>query len=90
MKKTQSKKRPTIGNTTRQKKVLVLHNDEEHTFDFVIEALIEVCGHEFFQASQCAHITHYKGKCDIKNGILNEIKPMKDALIEKGLNVTIQ
>ncbi len=70
-------------------KMLVLYNDDVHTFDYVIEALIEICGHEFAQASQCATITHYKGKCDIKKGRFSHLKLMKDALTERELTVTI-
>ena len=43
-------------------KHLILHNDDVHTFDYVIQALMEVCDHDYIQASQCAIITHYKGK----------------------------
>jgi ATP-dependent Clp protease adaptor protein ClpS len=34
--------------------ILMLHNDNYNTFDWVIECLMKVCGHEFKQASQCA------------------------------------
>ncbi len=70
--------------------VLILHNDEFHTFDFVIEALMEVCGHEFIQASQCALITHTKGCCDIRKGDFDLLKEMKDALAGRELTVTIE
>lgn len=70
-------------------KMLILYNDDIHSFDYVIAALVEVCDHEYCQASQCATITHYKGKCDIKKGDLARLKPMKDALIDRELSVTI-
>mgnify|MGYP001766038761 FL=1 len=70
-------------------KVLILYNDDVHTFDYVIDALVEICGHEYYQASQCATITHYKGKCDIKTGKFASLKVMKDALTERELTVTI-
>lgn len=69
---------------------LILHNDEIHTFDFVIEALVEICGHEYTQASQCAYITHYRGRCDIKKGTFEELKDMKDALNIRELTVTLE
>ena len=31
---------------------LVLHNDDIHTFDYVIDSLIEVCKHTLEQAEQ--------------------------------------
>lgn len=68
---------------------LILHNDEVNTFDFVIESLIEVCHHESQQAEQCAYITHYKGKCDVKKGEFEELSFMKGKLSSKGLSVTI-
>ncbi len=71
-------------------KTLILHNDDVHTFEYVIDALVEICNHEYYQASQCATITHYNGKCDIKNGIFSSLKIMKDALIERELTVTIE
>lgn len=68
---------------------LILHNDDVHTFDYVIEALMEICNHEYIQASQCAIITHYKGKCDIKQGAFSSLKVMRDALTDKELTTTI-
>lgn len=72
-----------------EKRSLVLHNDDYHTFDYVIESLIEICKHNPEQAIQCTYLIHYKGKCDVKNGTYELLKPMKEALIEKGLNATI-
>lgn len=68
---------------------LILHNDEVNTFDFVIDSLIEVCEHNIVQAEQCTYIVHYKGKCDVKKGAFDELKPMKDGLVSKGLTATI-
>ncbi len=60
------------GQNQDQKKRLILYNDEVNTFDFVIETLIEVCEHDALQAENCALITHFKGKCPVKNGSFNE------------------
>ena len=68
---------------------LVLHNDDINTFDYVIDSLIEVCGHEPEQAAQCAMITHLKGKCDVKKGSFDYLRPMKQELINRNLSVTI-
>jgi ATP-dependent Clp protease adaptor protein ClpS len=69
---------------------LVLYNDDVHSFDFVIEALIEVCEHEHLQAEQCAFIAHYNGKCPVKSGHFSELKPRYDELIRRGLTVSIE
>lgn len=68
---------------------LLLHNDDHNTFEFVIQTLMEVCDHNYVQASQCAVITHYKGKCEIKKGKFAGLKAMRDALTEKNLTATI-
>ncbi|MDR1864225.1 MAG: ATP-dependent Clp protease adaptor ClpS [Bacteroidales bacterium] len=68
---------------------LILHNDDVHTFDYVITSLIEICKHDVHQAEQCAYIVHYKGKCDVKKGSYDFLHPMKDRLADKGLSVTI-
>lgn len=68
---------------------LILHNDNVHSFDYVINALIEICKHNYEQAAQCTLITHYKGKCDVKKGRFKTLKPLKSALTEKKLIATI-
>ncbi len=68
---------------------LMLHNDDVHTFDYVIDALIEICGHDYEQAAQCTLLIHHKGKCDVRKGDFRKLKTMKDALINKELNATI-
>ncbi|MBE9468746.1 MAG: ATP-dependent Clp protease adaptor ClpS [Bacteroidetes bacterium] len=71
-------------------KFLILHNDDFHTFDYVVDALVKICNHETAQAEQCTYITHYKGKCDIKKGRLDKLNVMKQELLEKELIVTIE
>jgi len=68
---------------------LILINDNVHTFDYVIGALIEICNHTEVQATQCTMLVHYKGSCDIKKGSLKDLKQLKKALINKQLNATI-
>jgi len=70
--------------------VLMLHNDEVNTFDYVINSLIEICGHSREQAEQCTFLVHYKGKCDVKRGSLKELSPLLSALGEKGLTAEIK
>jgi ATP-dependent Clp protease adaptor protein ClpS len=69
---------------------LILYNDEINTFDFVIESLVEVCGHEFEQAEQCALIAHFKGRCVVKSGSYEELKSMSDELTLRRLTVDIE
>lgn len=68
---------------------IVLHNDDVNTFDHVIETLIRVCKHDALQAEQCALLVHYKGKCTVKTGSLEELKPQCTALLDAGLSAEI-
>ena len=77
----------SIGNGDSS--FLVLYNDEIHTFDYVIESLIEVCEHDEIQAEQCTMIVHYKGQCDVKKGSPEDLSPYKEGLISRGLKATI-
>ncbi len=70
--------------------ILILHNDEVHTFDYVIESLIKVCKMDEVQAEQCTLLVHYKGKCDIKKGSFDYLNPFRQALIARGLESTIE
>jgi ATP-dependent Clp protease adaptor protein ClpS len=70
-------------------KELILFNDDVNTFDFVIETLIEVCGHEPVQAEQCALVAHYNGKCAVKSGTRSELSPYYNEMTNRKLSVTI-
>ena len=69
---------------------LVVWNDEVNTFEWVIETLIEVCGHSAEQAEQCSYLIHYKGKCSVKKGAYEELKPLCDAITERGIGATVE
>lgn len=68
---------------------IVLFNDDVNTFDHVIATLIRVCKHSAEQAEQCALLVHYKGKCTVKTGVLDELKPQCTQLLEAGLSAEI-
>ncbi len=69
---------------------IILYNDEVNTFDFVIESLIEVCSHDLLQAEQCTLIVHYNGKCAVKQGAADKLRPLCEALLDRGLSATIE
>lgn len=69
---------------------IVLFNDDVNTFDHVIETLIRVCDHTNEQAEQCAILVHYKGKCTVKTGSYDKLKPQCTLLLEAGLSAEIQ
>jgi ATP-dependent Clp protease adaptor protein ClpS len=75
----------SIGNTNE----IVLYNDDVNTFDHVIDTLVYVCNHTAEQAEQCAILVHYKGKCTVKTGVFDELKPQCTQLLEAGLSAEI-
>jgi len=69
---------------------LIIWNDEVNSFQWVIETLIDICGHSEQQAEQCALIIHHKGKYAVKEGPYEILKPMCDAITERGIGATIE
>jgi ATP-dependent Clp protease adaptor protein ClpS len=74
----------------QQNKALVIYNDDVNTFEFVIESLIKVCKHEPIQAEQCTWLIHHKGNCTVKVGSFKELKPMCEALLDRGISAQIK
>ncbi|MEO6254757.1 MAG: ATP-dependent Clp protease adaptor ClpS [Ferruginibacter sp.] len=68
---------------------LIVWNDEVNTFEWVIETLIEVCGHSTEQAEQCAIIIDSKGKYSVKEGSYDILKPQCVAITDRGINATV-
>lgn len=68
---------------------IVLFNDDVNTFDHVIETLISVCDHTPEQAEQCSIIVHYKGKCTVKTGEYDDLKPRCSLLLNAGLSAEV-
>ena len=69
---------------------LIVWNDEVNTFEWVIETLVEVCGHSTEQAEQCAYIIHFQGKYAVKQGSYDELKPQCDAITNRGIGATLE
>jgi ATP-dependent Clp protease adaptor protein ClpS len=68
---------------------IILFNDDVNTFDFVIDSLMDVCDHTPEQAEQCTYLVHYKGKCAVKTGEYDELKPRCTRLLGLGLSAEI-
>jgi ATP-dependent Clp protease adaptor protein ClpS len=68
---------------------LVVFNDDVNTFDHVIDTLIRVCKHSQEQAEQCTLLIHYKGKCAVKSGSFDFLKPLREAICEAGIDARI-
>jgi ATP-dependent Clp protease adaptor protein ClpS len=68
---------------------LVVFNDDINTFEHVIATLIRVCQHTAEQAEQCTMLIHYKGKCAVKNGTFDFLRPMRESICEAGIDARI-
>lgn len=68
---------------------LIVWNDDVNTFDWVIDSLIDICDHTPEQAEQCALLVHYKGKCGVKKGDFETLRPKAEALIDRGIQATV-
>ena len=75
--------------SSQKERDLYIFNDDVNTFEHVIKTLVEVCKHNDMQAEQCSWIIHHKGKCSVKKGNLEFLKPMKEAICEAGIDARI-
>lgn len=69
---------------------LIVWNDEVNTFEWVIQTLIEVCDHSQEQAEQSSYIIHFKGKYAVKEGSYDDLKPLCDAITDRGIGATVE
>ena len=61
-----------------------------NTFEFVTDSLIKVCRHDAIQAEQCTYLVHFAGRCAVKTAEFKKLKPMCEALLERGLTAKIE
>lgn len=98
MKQTKNMKNNTLNPETKEETkeevkspyYLILHNDDFNSFNWVITCLMKFCDHGHEQATQCAYIVHFKGKCTIKKGDIEKLKEIKEKLDSCGLSTTLE
>ena len=69
---------------------IILYNDDVNTFEYVINILVKYCKHSVEQAEQCSYIVHYSGKCSVKSGTIDELKPICLNLLDADLTAEIK
>ncbi len=79
-----------VLSLTEQSYSLIVWNDDVNTFEWVIETLIDVCGHAPEQAEQCAWLIHSKGKYAVKKGDYDLLKPLCEAITDRGIQATVE
>jgi ATP-dependent Clp protease adaptor protein ClpS len=78
-----------VDEITVDEQNVIIYNDDINTFEHVIETLKRVCKHSQEQAEQCTWLIHYKGKCAVKSGEFDLLRPIKDAICEAGIDAKI-
>jgi len=69
---------------------IVVWNDEVNSFEWVIHCFMEILSHTFEQADQLALIIHTKGRAVVKTGPKEELVPLCEALLERGLSAEVE
>ena len=69
---------------------LVVYNDDVNTFEFVISSIVEICDHNPIQAEQCTWLIHYKGKCAVKRGSYDKLRPLCEAFLDRKISAKIE
>lgn len=69
---------------------LIVYNDDHNTFEHVIKCFVKVLRHTHEQAEQLSYIIHFKGKATVKTAPRRELRPKRDALVERGLSAVIE
>lgn len=83
------KQEEKLSTSTDNEHEIILHNDDVNTFDHVIQCLVRICDQTAEQAEQCAYIVHYNGKCVVKTGSFEDLKPRCLLLLEQGLSAEL-
>ena len=78
----------TKKKRTRRKRILLI-DDNVNSFEYVVKILMNVCSHNYYQAQQCALLTHNNGQCEIYSGFDPEVYFTSKALINYGLSIKL-
>ena len=88
MKEQQESSQDTLEAVEKDSELIVF-NDEVNTFNHVINTLIRVCKHSNEQAQQCTLIIHFKGKCTVKTGPIENLKSACQGILDAGIQAEI-
>lgn len=69
---------------------VVVFNDNDHTFDEVIELMIIVCGHNTLQAHQCATLIHNVGEYAVFEDKYDICVDVFEDLVANGLDTELR
>ena len=70
--------------------LLVIYNNDIHSFAEVIDLLIRICSLDILVANKFMLTAHHNGKCGVKEGRIEELILMKEKLEANKLDVSIE
>jgi len=83
--------RPAPDSKSKPKKqpqyVVIVENDDYHTFDYVIEMLQKVCGHGLEEADRLAHEIDRSGRAVVWQGSMEVAELKRDQIRGYGPDV---
>ncbi len=71
-------------------KSIIVYNDYINKFGHVIFCFMKYCDHTREKAEQSAWDIHTKGKCNVKEGSFDELRPIRNTLCGNGLSAEIE
>ncbi len=79
---TKTKHRPDLKKKPKRQPsyAVIVHNDEEHTWPYVIEVLQRICGHNKETAHDLTSQVHFKGKAAVWTGTLEVAELKRDQI----------
>ncbi len=89
MSQSKNKKNP-FSELSTQKYKLFLLNDNDNTFDYIINNIIEQCNYNSEQAEQCALLAHIHGKYELLNGDKEYLQGIQHNLSGKNIKTEIR
>jgi len=69
---------------------IIVYNDDHNSFEWVIQCFTEVLNHTSEQAEQLSLIIHFKGKATVKTGLKEELLPLREQLVDRGLSAVVE
>lgn len=91
-----NKGRKNIHSFDRSSKIgqdnyrLILLNDDEILFEYVIDCLVEVCKFDYQKAEQCTLLAHFNGEYPIMSGNKDILEQIQKMLYFKKINTKLK
>ena len=88
---TQTKKstKKSTKITIEDQAVIIVFNDDDNTFEWVISSFIEICGLNIDDAVEKTLYIHNNGQAVVCKGQYDDMKNKKDRLVERTIHAIV-